>query len=213
MNSMASCKLVVCLHDRDGNSNYAKALAAQYVSIRQRTHHPLHYFVVYDQTVNKVDLSNLAALIERRDAFEAIPIEEFPIIEEICRLNSTRFSPAAMWRIFLTDILREDRCLSLDADIIPLCDIAPLFEAKLQGKSLSAPLRRVALDATYLNSINCRARDYFRTGLCLMDLSRLRNNATFRREREPFIRTQLANINRIKCLPDQSAPSMTSLER
>ena len=196
--------LAACLHDSDGSATYLKALAAQYVSIRQRTKHPLRYFLIRDITVRSSDLTKLVSLIERVDEAEIINIEDHPTIEKLAFGQNSRYSPAVIWRVYYTDILPVSKVLSIDADIIALCDIAPLYQIDLHGRSLSAPLRKVGWDADYLQAIETQSEDYFRMTMCLMDLARMRKHKRFLCERDTFITNKLHSVNAIRCLPEQS---------
>lgn len=198
--------IITCLHDRDGSSSYLKGLAALYVSIRQHTRTPLHYYIVYDSSVDLEQLNRLIAFIKEDSEITPIPISNFPAYDALARKHNSLYSPAVIWRIFYPEILPNEleKVFSLDADLVPLCDISELYGIDIDGVEISAPLRRVDHPEAYLTAIRTKAENYFRMGACIFNLKQMRLNKDFSSNKLAFLEKVVPEINIITELSEQS---------
>ena len=72
MSMTSPIELVFCLHQKSPDSPYPMALAATYVSIRQRTNHLLRLHLIIDSTVQKCSLQRLRDTIKAEDQLHVL---------------------------------------------------------------------------------------------------------------------------------------------
>ena len=82
------------------------------------------------------------------------------------RLNKTTY-----YRILLPDLLDVDKVLYLDADMLVLGDIQPLWETSLSGMPLAAVIDSSLTQQKRWKVLNTTKAHYFNAGLLLMDLT------------------------------------------
>lgn len=180
--------LVFCLHQKSSDSPYPMALAANYVSIRQRTSHLLRLHLIVDSTVEESSLERLRATLQGDDQFCVLDSSAVPEADQVARETPTSYSPAVVWRAWLPEYLPSlQRCLVLDCDLIALTDVHRIWSIELNGKTLAALLRRKPRSKAYHDWIQTAPDRYFRMCICLMDLDSIRANKTFIKERIAFL--------------------------
>ena len=97
--------------------------------------------------------------------------------------HDPRFT-ASMWlRVLLPELLAGvDRVLYLDVDTLVLGDLAPLWEADLRGNALGAVSTVFqANHRWHAGELGLAPREYFNSGVLLMDLDQMRRDATMDR--------------------------------
>ena len=165
------------------------ALAATYISIRQRTNHRLRVYLIVDSTVQKCSLQRLRDTIKAEDQLYVLHASALSEAEQVARETPTSYSPAVVWRAWLPEYLpRLKRCLLLDCDLILLTDVHRIWSLELNGKTLAAKLRRKPRSEAYHAWIQTPPDQYFRMGICLMDLDAIRANKVFLQERVAFLK-------------------------
>jgi hypothetical protein len=134
----------------------------------------IHYLHTPDIPGRTIEL--LTEMIERNGgsiSFRAMPdewIEGLPITQHFNR---------AMWyRIHLPELLPNvDRVLYLDADIVVLDSIEPLWDTDLRGNCIAAVTNVFApWDLQYPEKLGIPSPSYFNTGVLLMDLDQMRRD-------------------------------------
>jgi len=192
-------ELVFCLHQKSPDSPYPMALAATYISIRQRTNHPLCLHLIVDSTVEESSLQSLRSTIKADDELRVVHASEVPEAEHVARQALTHYSPAVVWRAWIPEYLSTSkRCLLLDCDLIALTDVYRIWSLDLNGKSLAAKLRRKPHSEIYHDWIQTPPDRYFRMCIVLMDLDAIRANRSFIRERATFLQ---ATANQRQSMP------------
>jgi len=201
---MEKVNIVVCLHQFH-NDNYVRAFAAMYASIRTHTSTFLSLYIIHDETVSTKNLELLSGYVGNRDLITFIDVNNYPDIANISKeCDYGKFSPAIIWRIYLTELCPVDKVILLDADLIFLCDIETIWNKNIDKFSISASLRRKPWSDEYHRLIETPLKKYFRIGVALMNLNSMRNNLNFIENREFFLRNKLPEINKITSLPEQS---------
>jgi len=181
--------LVFCLHQKSPDSPYPMALAATYVSIRQRTNHLLRLHLIIDSTVQKCSLQRLRDTIKAEDQLHVLHASAVSEADQVARETPTFYSPAVVWRAWLPEYLPcLKRCLVLDCDLIFLTDVHRIWSLELNGKALAAKLRRKPRSKAYHSWIQTPPDQYFRMGICLMNLNAVRANKVFFQERVAFLK-------------------------
>ena len=154
----------------------------------------LHVAVIGARTVDLEDFLRFS----KDNGFTAKLIE-VSLPNEFASFPALRFSPAALLRLKLDEILPADyfRVLYLDCDILAQAPVADIFAADLKGKALGAvedyqslpgPL---SLFSSHTQEIGlARNARYFNSGVLLFDWMQTRENGYLRRCVERVLRSQ-----------------------
>ena len=185
---MSRVELVFTLHQRNHLDHYAMALAAAYVSIRQRTHAVLRLHVVTDQSVGAMTRQRLIASLHGGDEITFVEADSLPEAADLaCQLDGD-YSPAIIWRAWIAEYLPQlDRCLLLDCDLLVRLDLARVWEMSLEGCVLAAVLRGRPHAEDYHAWLGTPWNRYFRMGCTLMDLEMIRSNNAFQEGRRDLL--------------------------
>jgi lipopolysaccharide biosynthesis glycosyltransferase len=155
---------------------YAAHSAAMLDSLLERNHHDdvrIHYLP--GPGIGADDERKLAEMVTRRGAsIDFVRVED----ERLRGLPTEGFTRAATWyRIFLPELLPDvDRLLYLDADLLVLESVAPLWELDLRDHYLAAVtnvLEPIYADRPARLGIEGENR-YFNAGVLLMNLDLMR---------------------------------------
>jgi len=155
---------------------YLPHCAAMLHSLLAR-HATAHVHFLHSEAACPDGLSALASMVGRQGGrFTSHPIPA----ETLDGLPRLRDIPPLMWyRIRLPELLPAlDRVLYLDADMLVVDDLTPLWQTQLAGYYLAAvsnvmePYARDWPDALGL----ARAEDYFNSGLLLLNLDAMRRD-------------------------------------
>lgn len=185
---MGAIDLAFCLQQRGPLSPYPMALAALYISIRQRTSASLCLHVVHDDSLSDNNRKRLEVSLKCGDKLIWYHADRCPEAAGLGRQLQCDFSAAMIWRAWLPDYLSHlPRCLSMDCDLICLMDVEKLWQMELSGACISAPLRGTPWSAAYHEYIRTPPDRYFRNGVCLMELSEIRMCSEFMLNRSRFL--------------------------
>ena len=191
--------LVFCLFARDSASPYPMALAATYSSIRQRTSASLRVHVLIDESVLPRMKRRLRKCMHPCDRIKFHAADAVPEALQLSRQMDGGFSPAIIWRAWLNDYLPHiKRCILLDCDLQVLMDIRSIWNIDLQGSYLSAYTGGKQHPQNYYDWIKTSPDNYFRMGVCLMDLERIRSYSDFIKNRKSFLEEALLVREKIK---------------
>ena len=185
---MSRVELVFTLHQRNQLDHYAKALAAAYVSIRQRTTAVLRLHVLTDRSVGAITRERLIATLRGDDEIAFVEADSLPEAADLaCQLDGD-YSPAIIWRAWIADYLPQlDRCLLLDCDLLVRLDLACVWQMALEGCALAAVLRGRPHDKAYHAWLGIPWNRYFRMGCALMDLAMIRADKAFKEGRRDLL--------------------------
>lgn len=191
--------LVFCLFVRDLASPYPMALAATYSSIRQRTSASLRVHVLIDKSVSPQIKSLLRECMHPDDRLKFHVADSVPEALTLSLQMDGIFSPAIIWRAWLNDYLpRIKRCILLDCDLQVLMDIRAIWNINLNGQYLSAFTGGKKHPQEYYDWIKTSSFNYFRMGVCLMDLEKIRGYSKFINNRRIFLKEALVVKQKIK---------------
>ena len=169
------------------------ALAALYSSMRQRTGSRLFLHVVVDDSVSSRVRRRLRRCLVAGDRLRFYDAASIPEAVAMAHRLDGRFSPAVVWRAWLPDYLKGiGRCILLDCDLIALMDIRRIWNIRLGGKYLSAFQGGKRHPDDYYQWIETPRERYFRMGICLMNLRKIRGCKEFVRGRKPFLEELLS---------------------
>ena len=181
--------LVFCLFARNRRSPYPMALAAAYLSMRQHTTAPLTLHVIADESVSKRTRRRLLRCMRSGDRLQFHSAASVPEAHQLGqRLDHKSFSPAVVWRAWIPDYLPHlNRCILLDCDLLVLLDIRRIWSLDLQGTCLSAFQGGGKKPQVHYDWIKTSREQYFRMGVCLMNLRGMRQDKAFMQGRRGFL--------------------------
>jgi len=126
-------------------------------------------------------IDNVLRRIEGKTTFRFHKIEEdFSAFPEFFYPSKLTYA-----RLLLPDLLKAERVLYLDSDILCLKPLLPLLETDLAGAALGAVVEKrmptLAADPPVGSPISCDLRQpYFNAGLLLLDLGKARQSGLFK---------------------------------
>ena len=198
--------LVFCLFQRNDQSPYPMALAATYGSIRQRTSAAITVHVIADDSVTSHTRRRLRRSMTSGDRLCFCPAEAVPEAHRLSLQLDGRFSPAIVWRAWIPEYLPKlNRCILLDCDLQILLDIRRIWELDLGGMALSAFQGGKEHPQNYYDWLQTSREFYFRMGVCVFDLGRIRKHREFMTSRCQFLVDA--------CKAGQSMPQANLLEQ
>jgi lipopolysaccharide biosynthesis glycosyltransferase len=107
-------------------------------------------------------------------------VSKFNLLVEIQNINNDLFdqlsqychvSRSAYIRLILDDLIKEDRVLYLDCDLIVECDLQELWSINIGDHALAAVPEREALQAALQAHVGMREGLYVNSGVCLINLN------------------------------------------
>ena len=181
--------LVFCLFQRDDQSPYPMALAATYSSIRQRTSADITVHVIADDSVTRQTRRHLRRSMQTGDRLRFHSAEAVPEAHQLALQLDGHFSPAIVWRAWIPDYLPKlRRCILLDCDLQVLLDIRRIWTLDLGRSYLSAFQGGKPHPQAYYDWLRTSRERYFRMGVCLMNLNRIRRHDAFVKGRHTFLK-------------------------
>ena len=181
-------QLVFCLFERDRQSPYPMALAATYCSIRQRTTAPLTLNVIADGSVSDRTRRRLRRCLQSGDRLRFHSADAVPEAHRLAQRLDGHFSPAIVWRAWIPEYLPKLRkCILLDCDLQVLLDIQRIWTLDLGRSCLSAFQGGKLHPQAYYDWLRTSRERYFRMGVCLMNLHRIRRHDDFNNGRHTFL--------------------------
>ena len=182
--------LVFCLHQKNEFSPYPMALAATYISIRNHTSVRLCLHILLDKTVPCETRDCLLETLRDDDQIIFYDVETIGIAHQLGCEFGGQYSPAHIWRIWLSDYLSGlERCILLDCDLQFLMNVEEIWSLPLDGCTLMASRGASwRLTQDYFDWLGIPKELYFRMGVCLIDLEKVRENKAFASQRVDFLR-------------------------
>lgn len=182
----------VCYAVHDGGG-FSKYVGTSMASLLENASRPVCLHLLHDATLTQENRARFAALAARYSGRAQIffyPLEDLAaaqlafLAREVEGMATSRFSPAALYRLLAADVLPQDvsRLIYLDADTIVNLDIAALWEEETGENGLAAA-REVTVTRDlpapqYLCEAGIvQAGRYFNSGVLLLDLALYRRVA------------------------------------
>ena len=188
--------LVFCLHQRHKNSPYLIAIGAAYASIRESTTASMHLHILHDDSVGIESKLLLEQIVFEGDQVSFRHASLVPDAYVLSQKLDNRYSPAIIWRAWIGEYFHDlRRCLLLDCDLLFLCDIRKIWKTKLGFGVLSASIGGGwRLKREYFDWIDSSSDRYFRMGVALINLKKLRQHSDFCRGRRDFLLEAFAKM-------------------
>lgn len=193
---------VFCVTDRTGSYTEYTGIALQ--SIVDHTKSRICFHVIHDGTIQPLYrqyLSEIADWSGDRVVFHEVDPKKF----ETDNAHVKNFSIASLFRLAIPDILSDLRkVIYLDSDLLFSIDIRELWETDLLGRSLAAVPDYTVSQSLYSTLVVANGsvprKQYFNSGILVMNLSRIRQKHNLLKEGLAFI-----TANQDAALPDQDA--------
>ena len=184
----------VCYALSDKDEHYSKFTGASIASIFENTKSPITIHLLHDDTMTSDNHEKFVVLANRyAQKIEFYNVEQ--IVKEIWTLlneifpslgQSEHINVACMYRLLALDLLPVsiDRLIYFDADVIVNMDVADFYRESLEengtGNGLAAVIDEPIQSRpgwSHLCQIGVLSlKDYFNSGVLLMDIQRLRAN-------------------------------------
>lgn len=160
------------------DDNFCQHLAALVVTLQQHCHRPIQAHLL-SSGLNEDNLAALRSMTTASFSWSFYTIgpqqcADLPISLQFGnRINQTTY-----YRILLADLLPKEitKVLYLDADIITLADIAPLFDTEIEGVAIAAVADGILSQQQRWLALSVEQPHYFNAGVLLMNLARWREN-------------------------------------
>lgn len=182
----------VCYAVHDGGG-FSKYVGTSMASLLENTKSPVALHLLHDATLSEESRAKFKALAARygmRARISFYPLETLAseqlafLTREIAGMKTSRFSPAALYRLLAANVLpREiERIIYLDADTIVHLDIAALWAEQTGANGIAAAteltVTRDLPAPQYLRDSGIvPAGKYFNSGVLLIDLAAYRKVA------------------------------------
>lgn len=171
---MTTIELACAVH---GDAWLGHAAAMLNSALRHTAGHPVRVHFMHGPATSSSRVGELAAMVER-DGGDLAPLEIPP--DRLEGLASTGVGHSTVWyRIFLPELLPDvSRVLYLDADLLVLDSLAPLFELDLAGRHAAAVtnvFERWHLDHPAKIGLPDGV-PYFNAGVLLLNLDEMRGD-------------------------------------
>lgn len=174
---------------------YIPHLAAMLQSLLQISHgQPVTFHLLHRATLDVASIEGVRSLCSRHGAAMVDITVRQDLIAEF--LGHGRYPEEAWYRMVLPSLLPAiDRVLWLDADLLVLRPIRPLWDVNLAGHSLAAVRNALGpLHRDHPRALGISGDRYFNTGVMMLNLRQMHANGAERRLREAALK--LRPINR-----------------
>lgn len=165
------------------NRNYLEQMKTLICSIGENNCSRIDIYLIHNELYRN-EVAKIAELLKRKCNGVLHEIKVSEKFLEGARVNE-HFSIEMYYRIFATELLPEelDRILWLDADIVTIKSLEPLYNLGLQGYSIAAcGHREKDKSVKLINTAACQrlklesGSTYFNSGVLLMDLNKIRKS-------------------------------------
>lgn len=179
---MSNERINVCYGISDKKGTYAKVLGTSICSLLENSNEQITVHIIHDGTLSVSNLEKFKKLIESYGQYARFydvsekwkhMLEE---IEKSIQAIGTRFTIGAILRLFMGEVIEENRAIYLDADIIVNCDIKELWGKEIPASGLAAVsdiiVQKYKNKVIKMGLVDCEG--YFNSGVLLIDLRKLR---------------------------------------
>ena len=178
----------ICYGMRDSSGHYSKFVGTSMLSMFENTREKITVHILHDSTLtddNRNKLEQIVSMYQQQIRFynvdELVPESVDAINAKIDSIKQHPATVAAFYRILIPDVLPKNisRAVYLDGDMIINLDIKELWNFDLGRFSIGAVpeyFSGIDLDKNIflLREKIVDSRDYFNSGMLLMDLNRAR---------------------------------------
>lgn len=184
-NSDEVIHVVLSVYDPSGT--YSQHAGVVITSIFENTKSKVTVHILHDDTLTDENRQNFIRTAEKySQSVQLVNVEQqksviITKIPEVAR----RLTPGTLYRLLAHEVLDIDKTIYLDCDIIVNLDIAELWCVDLNGKTLAAvkdsasSVSKFSARGLMMKLAGCNVREYFNSGVLVMNLDRIRNRKNF----------------------------------
>jgi lipopolysaccharide biosynthesis glycosyltransferase len=198
-----SDKLNICFCFTDESGEYYKNPLAAIASVFENTRDPVRVHVICDETVGPEHRETFTVLGGRYG--QEIIFYQIPHIPQAALGNTGSFGKGALFRLFIPELIPEERVLYLDCDVICTMDVRAVFDLAIGPVPVAGAFDTGLWDDherfPYLRSIGVDPKRYVNSGVLLMDLEKIRRGYAELKDRTLSFITEKRGLR----FPDQDA--------
>ena len=178
-------KIHVALSVYDPSGKYSQHAGVVMTSIFENTQSPVMIHILHDETLTDDNRQKFLRTAEKyNQEVNLIDVTEYAkhITGEAFELFKRTFSIGAAYRLFIPGLIKADKAIYLDCDIVVNVDIKELWNIDINNYCLAASLFawKKEPELTYCRlqcMINkCKPSEYFNAGVMLMNLANIRKD-------------------------------------
>ena len=178
----------VALAIYDPSGNYSQHAGVVMTSIFENTKHQVIIHILHDETLTETNKQKFIRTAQKyNQGLELHNIIEYKqnISKNLEKIPGT-FTIGALYRLFIPDLISENKIIYLDCDILVNLDIAELWNITLDDNYLAAvedhldhDMRIFSFKRLRVILMGCKTKDYFNSGVLLMNLKKIRERSNF----------------------------------
>jgi lipopolysaccharide biosynthesis glycosyltransferase len=187
--------LAIC----DPNGTYARHTAVTLESMFENTKAKIHVYLLHDDTLTVANKENIGKLAQKfGQAIDFINVDDIlnDTSIDVSKLTMEGFR-GSVFRLLLPDLIKINKLIYLDSDLIINLDINELWNIDIENFSIGA-VRDVRATEVYngeklswrpamaYSAMNVNYTKYFNAGVLLMNLDKIRKDYDFLAEVEHF---------------------------
>ncbi len=156
------------------DDNYAKYLAVTLVSVLcNRADEDELYFHILDGGIAPESKCTIEAMVVKQGAcIEFLPINQSLFSSKVLNITEKdHVTQAAYYRLLIPSLIKEERCIYMDCDIVCRASLAPIWKTDL-GSSIVAAVKDIDENK---QAARLNLKRYFNSGVLLMDLEAMRS--------------------------------------
>ncbi|MDR1491030.1 MAG: glycosyltransferase family 8 protein, partial [Desulfovibrio sp.] len=173
-----SDRLNICFCFTDESGEYYKNPLTAMSSIFENTRDPVRVHLICDETVDP-EHRDIFTVLGGRYGQEIIFYHIPPVPQAVLGNTRSIFGKGTLFRLFIPELIHEERVLYLDCDVICTMDVRAVFDLPTGSVPMAgAPdtgLRGDRKLSLYLRSLGLDPKSYVNAGVLLMDLEKIRH--------------------------------------
>ena len=205
--------IYIALAIYDPSGNYSRHAGALIASVMDNTKSSVCFCILHDESLSVANMDKLAKTAEKRGGLVKFidvskELEKLADVINVKQLTGV-FSPGALFRLFVPEVVELDKIIYLDCDVIVNMDIKELWEIDIADYCIAA-VGDLAVQGTWkkvcTSSLSVRMKimkispnKYFNSGVSLLNLKQIRNDFDFLKEGLNFF----ARYSLCTVFPDQ----------
>lgn len=179
MSSLQKEPFNVCFCFTDGTGRYYRHPLVAMVSVFENTKYRLRVHFLCDETVSEINKKLFMTIAERYGQeiiFYTVPDFERSVTDNV----RACFGKGTLFRLFLPELVREERVLYLDCDVVCTLDIAELFNLDMKDLPAAGVLdigqHRDRKSRERLQELGYNSAHYINAGVMLWNLEKMRKD-------------------------------------
>lgn len=175
-------EIAFSIYDKDGTYSSKIAVAIMSILATITRNLKIRFHILHDDTLNEYNKDFLKKVVNEANQeimfyYVELKKEDFINLKDI-----ELYSPGALFRLKLAELVKVDKILYLDADIICNLNIKNLFDENIDDYAVAAVLDREVVNQDNISNnrlykkIPIDVINYFNSGVLLFNLNYIRKN-------------------------------------